>query len=69
MSQVTATPTATPPELNVLGVPLSEIISIIIIAIVAITIERAITRYLSRLSKKAGIEPNTANNLMLFTKS
>jgi small conductance mechanosensitive channel len=64
----TVTPTVTPSEYNFLGVPISEIISIIIIAIVAITVERAITRYLSGLSKKAGIEPNTANNLTLFTR-
>ncbi len=68
MSQVTPTPTATPAGIEILGVPLSEIIYIIIIAIVAISIERTITRYLSRLSKKAGIEPNTANNLALFTR-
>ena len=68
MSEVTPTPTATPAHIDVLGVPLSEIVSIIIIAVVAISIERAITRYLSRISKKAGMEPNTANNLALFTR-
>jgi small-conductance mechanosensitive channel len=70
MSAATSTPTATPnsPGYNFLGIPISEIILIIIIVIIAVSIERAITSYLSRLTKKAGIEPNTANNLALFTR-
>lgn len=67
---VSPTPTSTivPGEIFFLGVPVGEIIQLIIIAIAAITIERAITRYISRLTKKTGIEPNTANNLTLFIR-
>jgi small conductance mechanosensitive channel len=65
----TQTTTVTPfLEYKFLDVPISEIISIIIIAVVAIALERTITRYLTRLSKKVGVEPNTANNLALFTR-
>jgi small-conductance mechanosensitive channel len=64
----TLTPTASPPEFNFLGVPISSIIYIIIIAVVAISVERLISRYLSHLAKRTGIEPNTANNLALFAR-
>jgi small-conductance mechanosensitive channel len=46
------------------GVPI-QIISLLLIAIVAIAIERVITRYISRFSKRAKLEPNTANKLVL----
>ncbi len=64
MSTPVPTPTATPA--NLFGMPLNDILSIIVIAIVAITIERVITRYLSHFAKGSGLEPNTANNLALF---
>jgi small conductance mechanosensitive channel len=62
----TSIPSTTQTPANLFGMPLTDILSIIIIAIVAITIERLITRYLSHFAKRAGLEPNTANNLALF---
>ena len=47
------------------GIDLSTIIGLIIIAAVAIALERLFTRYLSRFAKRAKLEPNAANNLML----
>ena len=50
---------------NVFGINLYTIISIIIIAVVALAIERLFTRYLSRFAKRAKLEPSVANNLVL----
>ena len=63
----TITPTSTPVLGDNLfgGVSLSQIIWLIIIAAVAITLERVITRYINRFAKRAKLEPNTANNLTL----
>ncbi len=47
------------------GTYLSTILSILIIAAVAIAIERLITTYLSRLAKRTRLEKNAANNLVL----
>lgn len=44
---------------------LIQVFYLILIAVVAVTLERSITRYLSRFSKQAKLEPNTANNLIL----
>ena len=46
------------------GVPL-QIISLLLIVIIAVVIERFITMYLSRFSKKAKLELNAVNNLTL----
>ncbi|HLN89771.1 MAG TPA: mechanosensitive ion channel domain-containing protein [Candidatus Binatia bacterium] len=46
-------------------VPLSTIFDIIIIVVVAIALERIISRYLSRLAKRIKLEPSTSNNLVL----
>jgi small-conductance mechanosensitive channel len=56
---------ATPSESNVFGISLSTILSIVVIIAVAITIERLFTRYLSRFAKRAKIERNVTNNLVL----
>jgi small-conductance mechanosensitive channel len=50
---------------DLFGIDLSTIIGLIIIAAVAIALERLFTRYLSRFAKRAKLEPNAANNLML----
>lgn len=60
----TPEPTATPSP-AFLGIPVSTILSIIVIAAVAIALERLITRYLSQFAKRTKLEPNVANNLAL----
>src|SRR3972149_1324485 len=47
------------------GTPLSIILYILAIAVVAITIERVITIYLSRVAKRAKLERNVTNSLVL----
>ncbi|MGD6933741.1 MAG: mechanosensitive ion channel family protein [Candidatus Bathyarchaeia archaeon] len=47
------------------GDNLIQVLELILIAVIAVALERVITRYLSRFSKKAKLEPNTANNLIL----
>ena len=51
--------------LTVFGIELYTILSLIIIAVVAIALERIFTRYLSRFAKRAKLEPSAANNLVL----
>jgi small-conductance mechanosensitive channel len=48
-----------------LGVNLSTILSIIVIAAVAFILERLITRYLKRFAKRTSLAPNVTNNLIL----
>jgi len=48
-----------------LGVDLSTIFAVIIIAAVAIILERLITRYLVRFAKRTHLAPNVMNNLIL----
>lgn len=62
---MSASPTPIPAA-NILGVSFGTILEIIVISIVAITVERFITRYLSHFAKRANFEPNVANNLALF---
>jgi small-conductance mechanosensitive channel len=50
---------------DLFGIDLSTIIGLIIIAAVAIALERLFTRYLSRFAKRAKLEPSAANNLVL----
>ena len=47
------------------GIDVSTIIGIIVIATVAIILERLFTRYLSRFAKRVKLEPSAANNLVL----
>ncbi len=48
------------------GISFTMILGIIIIAIVAIAVERLGTRYLSRFAKRVKLRPNATNNLVLF---
>ena len=50
---------------DLFGIDFSTIIGIIIIAAVAITLERLLSRYLSRFAKRAKLEPSVTNNLVL----
>jgi small-conductance mechanosensitive channel len=54
------------PTTGILGVSFSTIIEIVVIALVAIAVERIVTSYLSHFAKRANFEPNVANNLALF---
>jgi hypothetical protein len=60
----TPEPTATTGP-SFLGVPIATALEIIIIVAIAITLERIVTRYLSRFAKQTKLEPNTSNNLAL----
>jgi len=60
----TPQPTAIPGA-NFLGMSLGTILEIIFISVLAITVERSVTRYLSRFAKRTKLEPNSANNLAL----
>jgi small-conductance mechanosensitive channel len=64
MSTVIPTPSATPAT-DLFGVPLTTIIWIIIIALIAASVERFLTRYLTKFAKRTKVEPNVANNLAL----
>ena len=57
-------PSATPAP-SFFGVPVSAIFEIIIISIIAISVERIVTRYLTRFAKRTKLEANVANNLAL----
>jgi len=48
-----------------LGLTLAQILSIAVIGSVAIILERLITRYLRRFAKRARLERNVSNNLIL----
>jgi small-conductance mechanosensitive channel len=61
----TPTPEPQPTPAGFLGLPYTDIAEIIIIIVIAITVERFLTRYLSRFSKRAKLAPNTSNNLIL----
>jgi small-conductance mechanosensitive channel len=50
---------------DLFGIDLYTITGLIIIAAVAIALERLFTRYLSRFAKRAKLEPSAANNLVL----
>jgi hypothetical protein len=63
----TFTPTP-PPESFLSSFTLSEILFIITAAAVALAVERIISYYLSRLAKRARIDPNTTNTLVLVTR-
>jgi small conductance mechanosensitive channel len=52
-------------ELFGVSLPLATIIDIIVIAIIAVTLERLLSRYLSRFAKRVKLEPSTGNNLVL----
>jgi small-conductance mechanosensitive channel len=50
---------------DLFGIPISTIIDIIVIAAIAVTLERVISRYLSHFAKRVRLEPSTSNNLVL----
>ena len=62
MSTPEPTPTSGP---SFLGLPVGTVFEIIFISVVAITLERIVTRYLSHFAKRTKLEPNTSNNLAL----
>ena len=53
------------PNNNLFGIDFSTILSILVIAIIAISLERIFTTYLSSVAKKAKLGRNAANNLVL----
>jgi len=63
-SMSTPTPEPTPVS-GILDLPYTFALEIIIIFVIAVTVERFVTSYLSKFSKRAKLEPNTSNNLML----
>ena len=61
-----STPEPTPTSSAIFPViSFGQILEIVFIAIVAITVERLVTRYLSHFAKRTKLEPNSANNLAL----
>jgi small-conductance mechanosensitive channel len=50
---------------DTLGISLSQLLSLLVIAAVAIILERVITRYLSRVARRARLAPNVANTSVL----
>src|SRR4030066_1506913 len=52
-------------EANLFGISFSTILSILVIAVVAVALERLFTTYLSRFAKRAKLERNASNNLVL----
>jgi len=46
-------------------IPLSTIFDILVIAIIAVTLERLISRYLTGFAKRIKLEPSASNNLVL----
>ncbi|MDR0372456.1 MAG: mechanosensitive ion channel [Nitrososphaerota archaeon] len=61
----TAEPTSATQAGSFFGLSINQIILLMFIVIIAIVLERFITRYLSRFSKQAKLDPNTANKLTL----
>lgn len=47
------------------GITLSQVLRLVVITAIAIALERIITTYLSRFAKRAKLERNAANNLVL----
>ncbi len=46
-------------------IPLSTVFEIIVIAIIAVALERLVSRYLTGFAKRIKLEPNAGNNLVL----
>lgn len=53
------------PGTDFFGVSFGTILEILLIAIVAVTIERILSRYLSHFARRIKLEPSTSNNLVL----
>ena len=56
---------ASPDSGTIFGISFTTILYILIIAVVALILERVFVRYLSRFAKRAKMERNAANNLIL----
>jgi small conductance mechanosensitive channel len=66
---MSSTPTSTLAPSNLFGAfDLTGIVLIIIVAAVAITLERLVSIYLSRFAKRTRLQPHTTNNLLLVTR-
>ncbi len=50
---------------DIFGIPVTTIGYIVIIAIIAVTLERLLSRYLSHFAKRIKLEPSASNNLVL----
>jgi len=50
---------------DIFGIPVSAIVNIILIVVIALTLERLVSRYLSHFAKNIKLELSTANNLVL----
>lgn len=61
---MSATPTPAPGTL--FGLDATTIVSLLIVATVAVVVERLITRYLSQVAKGLKLQPHVANNLALI---
>lgn len=53
---------------TVLGVKLSTFLSLFVIAVVAVVLERLFTRYLSRFARRARLAPHVTNGLVLTAR-
>jgi small-conductance mechanosensitive channel len=53
---------------GIFGVPIETIFVILIVAAVAVMIERLIARYVSQVAKRLRWEPHTANNMVLTAR-
>ena len=50
---------------DIFGIPVSTIIEIAVILIIALALERLLSRYLSHFAKRVKLEPSASNNLVL----
>ncbi len=66
---MSATPTPSHPPTSFLSaIDLQLILSILIVAAIALAVERLFSTYLSRFAKRVKLEPNTTNNLLLVVR-
>lgn len=66
MSETSPTPTPVPSSVLFGFLDLNQIIGIAIVAVAAVIAERLITRYVSRVAKRLGLELHVTNNIVLF---
>lgn len=50
---------------DIFGIPVSTIIYVIIIAAIALALERLVSRYISHFARRVKLEPSAGNNLVL----
>ena len=65
---MSATPTPTPASQSLLGIDWPTFIAIIIVAVIALVLERLIATYFSRAAKRLKLEPHVTNNLVLTSR-